>query len=61
VEFALSKEGQSLMSKLGKVPARSDVEPKIGVDRAKLRILPPAEEARTAHYQKMFDDLFGKG
>lgn len=61
VEFALSKEGQSLMSKLGKVPARGDVEPKIGVDRAKLRILPPAEEARTAHYQKMFDDLFGKG
>ena len=61
VEFAISKEGQSLMSKLGKVPARDDVEPKIGVDRSKLRILPPEEEAKTAHYQKMFDDLFGKG
>lgn len=61
VEFALSKEGQSLMSKLGKVPARGDVKPQIGVDRAKLRILPPEEEAKTAHYQKMFDDLFGKG
>lgn len=61
VEFALSKEGQSLMSKLGKVPARGDVEPKIGVDRAKLRFLPSEEEAKTAHYQKMFDDLFGKG
>jgi iron(III) transport system substrate-binding protein len=61
VEFAISREGQSLMSKLGKVPARGDIEPKIGVDRAKLRFLPAEEEARTAHYQKMFDDLFGKG
>lgn len=60
VEFAISKEGQTLMSKLGKVPGRSDVEPKIGVDRSKLRILTPEEEAKTAHYQKMFDDLFGK-
>jgi len=60
VEFAISKEGQQLMSKLGKVPGRSDVQPTIGVDRAKLRIISPAEEAKTAYYQKMFDDLFGK-
>ncbi|MGH7824094.1 MAG: ABC transporter substrate-binding protein, partial [Candidatus Binatia bacterium] len=48
VEFAISKEGQSLISKLGKVPARGDIQPKIGVDRTKLRIIPPEEEARTA-------------
>jgi iron(III) transport system substrate-binding protein len=61
VEFAISKEGQQLISKLGKVPGRRDVQPIIGVDRAKLRIISPEEEAKTAHYQKMFDDLFGKG
>jgi len=60
VEFAISKPGQMLMAKLGKVPARSDVEPKIGVDRAKLRIIPTKEAARTAYYQKKFDELFGK-
>lgn len=60
VEFAISKEGQQLISKLGKVPGRSDVQPTIGVDRAKLRIISPEDEAKTAYYQKMFDDLFGK-
>jgi iron(III) transport system substrate-binding protein len=59
-EFAISKEGQQLISNLGKVPGRSDVQPKIGVDRAKLRMIPPEHEAKTAHYQKWFDDLFGK-
>ena len=61
VEFAISKDGQQLMSKLGKVPGRSDVQPVIGVDRAKLRIISPEDEEKTAYYQKMFDDLFGKG
>jgi iron(III) transport system substrate-binding protein len=60
-EFAISKNGQQLISNLGKVPGRSDVEPKIGVDRAKLRMISPEDEAKTAHYQKWFDDLFGKG
>jgi iron(III) transport system substrate-binding protein len=60
VEFAISKEGQELMSKLGKVPGRSDVQPKIGVDRSKLRIIAREDQAKTAYYQKMFDDLFGK-
>jgi iron(III) transport system substrate-binding protein len=60
VEFAISKDGQQLISKLGKVPGRSDVQPRIGVDRAKLRIISPEDEAKTAYYQKMFDDLFGK-
>jgi len=61
VEFAISKDGQQLISNLGKVPGRGDVQPKIGVDRAKLRIISPEDEAKTAYYQKMFDDLFGKG
>jgi iron(III) transport system substrate-binding protein len=60
VEFAISKEGQQLMSKLGKVPGRGDVKPVIGVDRAKLRIISPEDEEKTAYYQKMFDNLFGK-
>ena len=60
-EFAISKNGQQLISDLGKVPGRSDVQPKIGVDRAKLRMISPEDEAKTAHYQKWFDDLFGKG
>jgi iron(III) transport system substrate-binding protein len=60
VEFAISKEGQTLMAKLGKVPGRGDVEPKIGVDRTKLRIIPVEEAARAAYYQKRFDELFGK-
>jgi iron(III) transport system substrate-binding protein len=60
-EFAISKEGQQLISNLGKVPGRSDVQPKIGVDRSKLRMIAPEHEAKTAYYQKWFDDLFGKG
>jgi iron(III) transport system substrate-binding protein len=60
-EFAISKSGQQLISNLGKVPGRSDVQPKIGVDRAKLRMISPEEEAKTALYQKWWDDLFGKG
>lgn len=59
--FAISKNGQQLISDLGKMPGRSDVQPKIGVDRAKLRMISPEDEAKTAHYQKWFDDLFGKG
>jgi iron(III) transport system substrate-binding protein len=60
-EFAISKSGQQLISNLGKVPGRSDVQPKIGVDRAKLRMISPEEESKTALYQKWWDDLFGKG
>jgi iron(III) transport system substrate-binding protein len=60
VEFAISKQGQELMAKLGKVPARGDVKPQIGVDRAKLRIMPVEEAARAEYYQKRFEELFGK-
>lgn len=60
-EFAISKNGQQLISDLGKMPGRSDIQPKIGVDRAKLRMISPENEAKPAFYQKWFDDLFGKG
>jgi iron(III) transport system substrate-binding protein len=60
-EFAISKNGQQLISNLGKMPGRSDVQAKIGVDRAKLRMISPEDEAKPAFYQKWFDDLFGKG
>ncbi|MBI4524180.1 MAG: extracellular solute-binding protein [Deltaproteobacteria bacterium] len=59
-EFAISKEGQQLISDFGKMPARSDIQPKIGIDRSKLRILPPEEEAKTAYYQNLFMNLFVK-
>jgi iron(III) transport system substrate-binding protein len=59
-EFAISKEGQQLMSDFGKMPARGDITPKIGIDRTNLRILPPDEEAKTAYYQKLFVDMFVK-
>ena len=58
--FNAAKDEQQLISKLGKVPGRSDVQPTIGGDRAKLRIVSPEDEAKTAYYQKMFDDLLGK-
>jgi ABC-type Fe3+ transport system substrate-binding protein len=60
VDFVLSKEGQELFRDLGKIPARSDVTPRIGIDRDKLRMIPPEEEAKTAYYGKLFDDLFVK-
>lgn len=60
-EFAISKNGQQLISNLGKMPGRSDVQPKIGVDRATLRMISPEDEAKTAFYQKSFDNMFGKG
>jgi iron(III) transport system substrate-binding protein len=60
VDFVLSKEGQELFRDLGKIPARKDVTPRIGIDRDKLRMIPPEEEAKTAYYGKLFDDLFVK-
>ena len=59
-EFAISEDGQTLISNLGKVPGRGDVKPKIGVDRSNMRIIPRAEAARNAYYRKLFDDLFMK-
>lgn len=61
LEFVISKEGQTLIRNLGRVPSRSDVEPKIAINRSKLRIIDPEEGAKTQYYQGMLDDLFIKG
>jgi iron(III) transport system substrate-binding protein len=60
VDYVLSKEGQELFRNLGKVPARGDVAPKINIDREKVRMISPEEEARTGYYAKLFDELFVK-
>jgi iron(III) transport system substrate-binding protein len=60
IDYVLSKEGQELFRNLGKIPARSDVVPKINIDRDKVRMIPPEESARTQYYAKLFDDLFVK-
>jgi len=60
VDYVLSKEGQELFRNLGKVPARADVLPKFNIDRDKIRMIAPEEEARTAYYAKLFDELFVK-
>ncbi|HYA29540.1 MAG TPA: extracellular solute-binding protein [Acidobacteriota bacterium] len=60
VDYVLSKEGQELFRNLGKVPARADVLPKINIDREKIRMIQPEEEARTAYYAQLFDDIFVK-
>jgi iron(III) transport system substrate-binding protein len=60
VDYVLSKEGQELFRNLGKVPARGDVAPKINIDREKVRMITPEEEARTGYYAKLFDELFVK-
>ena len=60
VDYALSKEGQELFRNLGKLPARSDVAPKYNIDREKIKMIPPEEEAKTAYYARLFDELFVK-
>jgi iron(III) transport system substrate-binding protein len=60
VDYILSKDGQELLRNLGKIPARSDVMPKINIDRDKIRMIPAEEEARTGYYAKLFDEIFVK-
>ena len=60
VDYTLSKEGQELFRNLGKVPARNDVVPKFNIDRDKIKMIPPEEEARTGYYAQLFGDLFVK-
>ncbi|MSP37168.1 MAG: extracellular solute-binding protein [Deltaproteobacteria bacterium] len=60
IDYVLSKDGQELFRNLGKIPARSDVTPKISIDRDKIRMIPPEEAARTQYYAKLFDYLFVK-
>lgn len=58
VEFVISKEGQTVIRNLGRIPARKDVEPKIAIDRSKIRIIEPEEGAKTKYYQGLLDKLF---
>jgi iron(III) transport system substrate-binding protein len=60
IDYVLSREGQELFRNLGKIPARSDIAPKINIDRDTVRMIPPEESARTQYYAKLFDDLFVK-
>jgi iron(III) transport system substrate-binding protein len=60
VDYTLSREGQELFRNLGKVPARNDVVPKFNIDRDKIKMIPPEEEARTGYYAQLFGDLFVK-
>jgi iron(III) transport system substrate-binding protein len=60
VDYTLSREGQELFRNLGKVPARNDVAPKFNIDRDKIKMIPPEEEARTGYYAQLFGDLFVK-
>lgn len=59
-DFVTSKEGQLMIKKQGRVTARRDVEPKIAINRSKLRIVDPAEGAKTQYYEELLRDLYGK-
>jgi len=59
--FLLSKEGQTKLSDLMNTPIRKDVQPKIDVDRSKLRVIPPSEGNRIDYYMGLMNKLFVKG
>jgi hypothetical protein len=48
--FLVSKAGQQKIADLDNVVVRKDVEPKIALDRSKLRVIDPAEGNRTDYY-----------
>jgi hypothetical protein len=58
--FLVSKEWQQKIADLSNVVVRKDVEPKIAVDRSKLRVINPAEGNRIDHYMGLINDLFVK-
>jgi iron(III) transport system substrate-binding protein len=58
--FLVSKEGQQKIADLDNVVVRKDVEPKIALDRSKLRVIDPAEGNRIAYYMGLINDLFVK-
>jgi len=60
-KFLLSKEGQTKLSDLMNTPIRKDVQPKIAVDRSKLRVIPPSEGNRIDYYMGLMNKLFVKG
>jgi len=58
--FLVSKEGQQKIADLDNVVVRKDVEPKITLDRSKLRVIDPAEGNRIDYYMGLINDLFVK-
>jgi ABC-type Fe3+ transport system substrate-binding protein len=58
--FLVSREGQQKIADLDNVVVRKDVEPKIAVDRSKLRVIDPAEGNRIDYYMGLINDLFVK-
>jgi len=58
--FLVSKEGQQKIADLSNVVVRKDVEPKIAVDRSKLRVIDPVEGNRIDYYMGLINDLFVK-
>jgi iron(III) transport system substrate-binding protein len=58
--FLVSKEGQQKIADLDNVVVRKDVEPKIALDRSKLRVIDPAEGNRIDYYMGLINDLFVK-
>ena len=58
--FLVSKEGQQKLADLNNVVVRKDVEPKIALDRSKLRVIDPAEGNRIDYYMGLINELFVK-
>jgi hypothetical protein len=58
--FMVSKAGQQKIADLSNVVVHKDVEPKIAVDRSKLRVIDPAEGNRIDYYMDLINDLFVK-
>jgi iron(III) transport system substrate-binding protein len=58
--FLVSKEGQQKIADLSNVVVRKDVEPKIALDRSKLRVIDPVEGNRIDYYMGLINDLFVK-
>jgi iron(III) transport system substrate-binding protein len=58
--FLVSKEGQQKIADLDNVVVRKDVEPKIALDRSKLRVIDPVEGNRIEYYMGLINDLFVK-
>ena len=58
--YLVSKEGQQKLAELNNVVVRKDVEPKIALDRSKLRVIDPAEGNRLDFYMGLINELFVK-
>jgi iron(III) transport system substrate-binding protein len=60
VDFILSKEGQTLMTKTGNSVMRDDLSVKDDIDRKKLRFLSAQARASADKYQKTMNELYSK-